>query len=519
VAKGEPARSLLDDLRRPEAYPAPRPARVTQVTTHISWVFLTDREVWKLKRPVDYGFVDYTTPARRRRCCEDEVRLNRRLAPDVYLGVVPVRLGPQGYGFGADGEIVDYAVRMRRLPDERSAAALLGRGALTAEHLTRLAARLARFFREAAPVPEWGALEAIRRNVTENFAQAEPFVDRFLSRGTFDAVRTWQLGFLEREPGRFRARVEEGRIRDGHGDLRLEHVYFEAADPLVIDCVEFNDRLRSGDTAGDVAFLAMELTARSRADLAELFLAAFALESDDHDLYGVVDFYAGYRAWVRGKVAAFLAADPSTPPEKAARKAEEARALFVLARSYAEGRTGAPPVVAVGGLIGSGKSTLAEALGRAAGTPVISSDRIRKALAGVRATERAPDGAYSAAFSVRTFGELFRRAAVVLESGRGVVLDATFRGRDLRLRARDLARRHGRRFLFAETVCDERTLRERLRRRAAAPSVSDAGEALLDRVRSEFEPVTELSVGEHVRIDTTGPRDAAIRTVLDALSS
>jgi uncharacterized protein len=519
VTKEAQVRSLLDDLRRPEAYPVPRPAQVSQVTTHISWVFLTDREVRKLKRPVDYGFVDYTTLEQRRRYCEDEVRLNRRLAPDVYLGVVPVRLGPLGHWFGAEGDIVDYGVRMRRLPDERSAAALLSRGALTPEDLTRLAARLARFFRDAAPAPESGALEAIRGHVTENFVQAEPFVGRFVSRDTFDAVRGWQLGVLEQHSGRFRGRVEQGRIREGHGDLRLEHVYFEDADPVVIDCVEFNARLRCGDAAGDVAFLAMELTARSRPDLAERFLAAFALESDDYDLYGVVDFYAGYRAWVRGKVAAFLAADPSTPPEKAVRKAKEAGTLFALARSYAEGRTAALAAVAVGGLIGSGKSTLAEALGRAMGVPVLSADRVRKALAGVRAIEPAPDRAYSAAFSARTFDELFRRAALVLDSGRGVVLDATFRARDLRVRARDLARHHGRRFLFAETVCDEATLRDRLRRRAAGPSVSDAGEGLLERIRAEFEPVAELGVREHVRIDTSGAPEAAVTAVLTCLQA
>jgi predicted kinase len=406
---------------------------------------------------------------------------------------------------------------MRRLADERSAEALLRRGALTSDHLARLAERLARFFVDAAPAPEAGAVERIRDNVVENFAQAEPFVGRFLSREIFDAVRAWQLGILERQAGRFRGRVEQGRIRDGHGDLRLEHVYFEETGPIVIDCVEFSERLRSGDAAADVAFLAMELTARSRADLAELFLAAFAREGDDHDLYGVVDFYAGYRAWVRGKIAAFLAADASTPREKAARKAEEARALFDLARAYAAARTGSAPVIAVGGLIGSGKSTLAEGVGRASGVPVISSDRIRKALAGLRPTERAPDGAYSAAFSARTFDELFRRAAVVLDSGRGVVLDATFRERALRLRARDLARRHGRRFLFAETACDEATLRERLRRRIVGPSVSDAGEALLERIRAEFEPVIELGAGEHVRVDTTGPPEAAVDAVLRGL--
>lgn len=515
-ASDEPARTMLEDLRSPAAYPAPRPSAVALITTHISWVFLTDREVWKLKRPVDYGFVDYTTLERRRRCCEDEVRLNRRLAADVYLGVVPVRLGPHGHWFGADGPIVDYAVRMRRLADECSAEALLRRDALTPDHLARLAERLARFFMDAAPTPEAGAIETVRANVVENFAQAEPFVGRFVSREVFDAVRAWQLGILERHADRLRGRVAQGRIRDGHGDLRLEHVYFEGAEPTIIDCVEFNERLRCGDAASDVAFLAMELAARSRADLAERFLAAFALEANDHDLYGVVDFYAGYRAWVRGKVAAFLAADRSTSRERAARKAEEARALFDLARSYTEARPGTPPVLAVGGVIGSGKSTLAEALGHATGVPVVSSDRVRKALAGVRATERAPESAYSAAFSARTFDELFRRAAAVLDSGRGVILDATFRERAHRLRARDLAQRYGRRFFFVETICDEATLRERLRRRAAGPSISDAGEALLDRVRAEFEPVTELGAGEHVPVDTTGPPEAALRKALQS---
>src|SRR5262245_53738121 len=191
LMKGEAGRSLLDDLRRPEAYPSPRPSQVTQVTTHISWVFLTDREVWKLKRPVDYGFVDYTTLERRRRCCEDEVRLNKRLAPDVYLGVVPVRHGPQGHWLGSGGPIVDYAVHMRRLPDDLSADALLRRGALGPPQLASLASRLARFFAGAAPAPAAGVTAVIRQNVAENFAQTESFVGRFVSRETFEAVRGW----------------------------------------------------------------------------------------------------------------------------------------------------------------------------------------------------------------------------------------------------------------------------------------------------------------------------------------
>jgi uncharacterized protein len=508
---------LLTDLARPDAYPAPPPTTIHAITTHISWVFITDHDVWKLKRPVDYGFVDYTSVERRRHFCHEEVRLNRRLAPDVYLDVVPVRLRDGFHSFASTGTIVDYAVRMRRLPEAASAESRLWLGALTHDDLARLAGRLAAFYATAAPASSAGSLDVLRANVEENFAQVRPFVGRFVESETFEAVRAWQLGILARNVKAFETRQLQGRIRDGHGDLRLEHVYFEGEQPIVIDTIEFNDRLRIADVAADVAFLAMELEARSRADLAASFLAAFARESDDYDLYAVVDFYLSYRAWVRGKVAAFLAADPSTESEKVARKAREAERLFALARTYSEPRADGGAVLAVGGLIGAGKSTLAHALGRSLGVVTIDSDRTRKALAGVAPTQPAPREAYTAAFTRRTYDELLRRADVVLSSGRGVILDATFRGRDLRLSARELARRHGRPFRFIEAMCDDDTVRARLRARAAGVSVSDATEDMLDRFRREFEPITELAPGEYVQICTTLSLPAQVERVRHTL--
>jgi aminoglycoside phosphotransferase family enzyme len=206
---------FLEDLSRPDAYPPPQPTRVTLITTHISWVFLTDHEVWKLKRPVDYGFLDYTTVDRRRHFCEEEIRLNRRLAPDVYLGVEPVRRDGDHYSFLAKGTIVDYAVRMRRLPDGASAEALLGRGALTHEHLSRLASQLAAFYAAAASAPTFGSLDILRVNVDENFAQVQPFVGRFVAPDTLWAVRAWQLGRLERDANEFETRRAQGRVREG----------------------------------------------------------------------------------------------------------------------------------------------------------------------------------------------------------------------------------------------------------------------------------------------------------------
>jgi uncharacterized protein len=519
---GPTSQPIVEALLRADAYPPPTPGRVDLVVTHISWVFLTDHDVWKVKRPVDYAFLDYTTLERRQHFCHEEVRLNRRLAPDVYLGVVPIRRGPAGPTLTGDGPIVDYAVHMRRLPDAASADALLRSGALTHDHLWLVATTLARFYAASPATAHYGAVETIGANVTENFDQVRPFVGRFLSAATFDAVRDWQVGFLKRHADRFQARIDRDRVRDGHGDLRLEHVYFEGPTPLVLDCIEFNERFRMGDVASDAGFLAMELDARARPDLAASFLGRFALESNDYDLYDVVGFYLSYRAWVRAKVAAFLAADPSTPGDKAARKAREASQLFTLAERYARAPAapGPPgPLVAVGGIIGTGKTVQAEALARALALPVVSSDRTRKWLAGVEPTERAPATAYEPDFSRRTFDEVFRRADVVLKSGRGVILDATFRGRDLRHRARELARQHGCRFLFVETTCDDATLRERLRRRAAGPSVSDATEPLLARMRAEFEPVTELLGAEHLAVRTTEPVATRVEAVRRALES
>jgi predicted kinase len=273
------------------------------------------------------------------------------------------------------------------------------------------------------------------------------------------------------------------------------------------------------DVASDVAFLAMELDARGRSDLAGSFLWRFALESNDYDLYDVVNFYLSYRAWVRALVATLLAADPSTPRDKAARKAAEASTLFRLAEGYTRPSAALAAVVAVGGLIGTGKTVLAEALALALGLPVVASDRTRKWLAGLAPIQPAPASAYTADFSRRTFDEMFRRAAVVLRSGRGVILDATFRGRDLRRRAQDLARQHERPFLFVETTCDEATIRERLRQRATRPSVSDATEPLLARMRAAFEPVTELDPGQHVIVRTTEPLRTLVETVQRRLAS
>jgi aminoglycoside phosphotransferase family enzyme/predicted kinase len=518
------ASELTLDLRRPEAFGAPRGEPVDFHMTHASWVFLTARDVWKVKRPVDLGFLDFRTIEARRRCCEDEVRLNRRLASDVYLGVETVRRGAAGHTLVGDGQIVDWAVHMRRLPEEASAAAMLARGALDASALELVATRLAAFLDEARVTPEFGSHALLTANVEENFAQVAPFVGDLVDGAVFEQVRAFQLEALTRRQQRFALRIGENRIREGHGDLRLEHIYLPPRSddagrrlppiPTIIDCIEFNERFRCGDGASEVAFLAMELEAERRPDLAAGFIARYAETSGDFGLYGVLDFYLSYRAWVRGKVAALVAGDPAAPAEARRLARAEAGRRFGLARAFAGTPVDRPFLIAVGGMIGTGKSTLAAALGRVLAVPVLASDRVRKQAAGLAPTARGGEDLYERARREQTYTIIVEKAGQVLETGRGVIVDATFSRRRWRELVAKAARAHDATFAFIEARCPEELLRQRLAARRDTASESDADDRLLAAFRRQYEPVGSAEPEPAFAADTSGSAEAAQSAVL-----
>jgi aminoglycoside phosphotransferase family enzyme/predicted kinase len=512
------AGALVRDLLCPEAYPPPLPSGIELRHTHASWVFLTEGEVWKVKRPVDYGFLDFSSPEKRRRCCEEEVRLGRRLAPDAYLGVAPLYAGPGGHAFVGPGPVVDHAVRMRRLPDGDSAAMLLAGGRLGPAHLERLAARLADFYAAQPLTPALGAPAVLAAHMEENHTQTAPFAGRFLDRDLLAQLHVWQRERMVALAPLLEARA--ARARDGHGDLRLEHVYFAGGDPAavrVIDPIEFNPRLRCGDPALDVAFLAMDLDSQHRSELAAWLLSSFARASNDYDFYPMLDLYLSHRAWVRAKVACFVAADARTAPAKVNRKAREAAAFLALATSYLRHPTSTASVIAVGGPIGAGKSTLAQALGLALELPVISSDPTRKHLAGIPATAPGDARLYTPEHTRRTYAELCRRAAAVVSSGRGVILDATFASPRTRAQALSIARAAGRPFRLVELDCDDEILRRRLGERVMGASESDARPDLLASFRQGYRPPTELHPHERVRVDGALPVEQLVRLVRAAI--
>lgn len=505
---------LQDDLVRP---------RRDLVETHISWVFMDEKQVWKVKKPVDLGFLDFTTAEKRRAACEAEVQLNSRLAKDVYLGVVPVTMSESGnHVFGGDEDrAVDWAVHMRRLPDVDRADVRIQEGRLTTVHVESVARQIAAFHasvRSDDETARFGTLEAIRDNVEENFAQTRESILEHLSLNEAKQIEHRQLRFLEDHADRFRARVATGRVRDGHGDLRLNQMYLdENGGARILDCIEFNERFRYADVCADVAFLAMDLAWNGRADLAEHFLAHYARASGDYDLYPLVDFYESYRAFVRGKVLSILARDPSATATARSEADRETRRFYLLALA-AEQRPVLPrAVVAVGGIIASGKSTVAAQLASEMGTAVVDTDRTRKNLLGIDPTTPVRDapwsGAYTPAMTENVYREVLRRANGVLESGRGVVLDASFSTRTQRDAAQRLAIAHEIPFFFVECRAHEAELRRRLADRERWEGVSDGRLEIFEAVAGKWEPANELDSSEHLVLDTTQPLERNIEVL------
>ncbi|WP_224982669.1 bifunctional aminoglycoside phosphotransferase/ATP-binding protein [Geomonas agri] len=500
---------LIKSLLEAPAYPEPT-AEVRLVETHVSFIFITDRFVYKVKKAVDYGFLDFTSLDRRRFYCGEEVRLNRRLCPEVYLGVVELREAPHGAAFHGSGKVIDYAVKMKRLPQERMLDQLLKDGSACDADMTRIAAAVASFHAAAERGPHiaaCGSPAIVGQNWEENFRQSAPFVGTTLQAGELAEIRQWVTAFLTSSEALFQARIADGFIRDCDGDLHSGNICL--TDPVCIfDCIEFNERFRYIDTAADLAFLLMDLEYAGRPELSRALLTAYCAASRDEAMTPLLDFYKAQRAFVRGKVTSLRLGQPGISPDESAAVMVAARRYFRLARGYALRHRLAPTLVLTCGLSGSGKSSLAAEISRELGLDLTRSDLVRKALAGVPAAGGERDAAYRAgiyteAMDRATYDALLSGAEQSLAAGRGVVVDATFQRRTDRERFAELAARLGVPLLVVETRCPEQVARERLERRRHDPTeVSDARWEHYQLQQAEFE---HPEPGQSVLIDSTLP--------------
>jgi hypothetical protein len=494
---------LIAALRDPESYPHPVDG-VEVIETHISWVLLAGAYAYKVKKPVRLPFLDFSTLEARRRYCEEELRLNRRTAPELYLEVVPISQTARGAAVAASGEPVEYAVKMRRFAFDALADDMAQRGALGPAQIDAIAAVLAGFHGaapRAAPAGAYGASAQIAAPAIGNFDQiAAPGAAAQLGR-----LRAWTEGECRRLQPVFAARLAGGQVRECHGDLHLGNIAFIDGRAVPFDCIEFDPALRWIDVASEVAFLVMDLRAHGLAGAGWRLLNDWLEATGDYAAVGVLRFYLVYRAMVRAKIAGLRNAPASFG------------SYLALAEQLATER--GPALVLMHGLSGSGKTTLAQALLEQLGAVRLRSDVERKRLHGIgdaraRSGGGLDAGIYSAAASARTYEHLAGLARAILQEGYPVVVDAAFLRRAERDRFRDLARSLGVPFLIAPCGASEETLLRRLAARAASASdASEADAAVLAHQRATAEPFAADEAGDVLAIDTAS--DAALRLGLD----
>ncbi|HUF80347.1 MAG TPA: AAA family ATPase, partial [Burkholderiales bacterium] len=518
------ARQLIDALQHPERYPHPV-ERVQVIETHISWVLLAGDFAYKIKKPVNLGFVDFSTLELRRRYCEEEIRLNSRLAPSIYLDAVAIRGAPERPAFTGHARIIEYAVRMRRFPDDALASRMLAAGRLTPAHVVQLAGRIADFHAVApvAPAAEpYGEPHTILRNALEN-------ITPILAHSALDEDRLklqalWQgtERHFELLHERFSERKRGGFVRECHGDLHLGNIALLGGEMSAFDGIEFNDHLRWIDVMNEIAFTVMDFTAHGRRDLASLFLNTYLERTGDYEGLAVLPYYTVYRALVRAKVECLRALAGG---DGSRRLPAEAGRYLDLAGTSVHPRK--PAVVIMHGLSGCGKTTVAAELMQSLGAIRIRSDIERKRLAGMEALARSPSGVgnglYDANATQATYDRLAQLARLILESGNPVIVDAAFLQCRHRNAMRALADEMHIPFSIVSLKAPGDALRERVARRAAAGS--DASDAGIDVLAHQFrtqEPLSESELLSTLTVDTSRPlasaewqacvRDLAART-------
>jgi uncharacterized protein len=482
--------------------------------THISVVFLAGDRALKCKKPIVLPFLDYGTPARRREMCEAEIRLGRRLAPSVYLGV---------RGISADGELtppedqraIDYLVEMRRYDEATTLAATLERGELRAPQIVELARLLQRFHDGCHPMPAAGA-RWIELEVMRNLQELLELAELRAERTRIHALGHFISEFARTHEELFDARARAGLVRECHGDLRAEHVVLEPDEMSVVDCVEFDLALRTLDVADDLAFLVMDMTALGGERFADVLLAEYRAAGGDTGPDALVAFFAVHRALIRAKV--LLVRAGQHPPGSAEHGHAEAQAreLIGLAERFAW-RARLPLAIIVCGVPASGKSTLAAALAERAGLPRISSDLVRKADAGVAPTARAPAPVYDETISRATYAELGDRALHAIQRDGGAIVDATFRRRADRQAFAD-AFDEAARVVFVECVVPVDVLRRRACERDRDPHrVSDASLEVVLREAQRWQALDEVPAERHLLMRSDRPVGRILQDLADLL--
>lgn len=496
---------LIREMLRPAFYPHPTAEPIKLLQTHISWVLLTGDYAYKVKKPVNLGFLDFSTLEGRRQFCQEEVRLNRRGAPELYLDVLAVTRDDAGrLGLGGAGNVVEYAVKMRQFPQECLCRAMLERGALDDHHVRQLARTIAEHHGGAgtnAYIASFGEPERLRESIELMYHATQRFIGGGgpQSPAQFEATKQFTDGFLSDRSDLLLERARGGHVRECHGDLHLNNICFWEDRVLLFDCIEFSEPLRFVDTAYDTAFTVMDFEAHGRAELGNSFLNAYHEQTGDWEALRVLPLYLCRQAYVRAKVNSIRAEELAADAEGRRKAFDDASRYYTVAWSYTRPRRGR--MVIMSGLSGSGKSTMAHHLAGRIGAVHIRSDAVRKHLAYVSLNEPGGDELYSSDMSRQTYARLIELGASLAGDGYFVILDAKFDRGVNRTAALGAAHAHGVPCQIVHCTAPTEVLRERLLARRG--DVADATADLLHQQTADWDEFSDAERPLVTEVDTS----------------
>lgn len=505
--------ALIQQMSQPEFYPHPvtEPIRVMQ--THVSYVLLTGNYAYKVKKPVNFGFLDYSTLEKRHHFCQEELRLNQRTAASLYLEVVAIQQQGETYTLDGEGEVVEFAVKMVQFPQESLLSALYERGELTQDLICELAATVAAFHQKAATsdhIRSYGQISQIRAAFDENYEQTVGYIGGPQTQQQFDQTKAYTDAFFVTQQPLFQQRLEQNWIRACHGDLHLNNICYWQSQLYLFDCIEFNEPFRYVDVMYDLGFVVMDLLAKDCPHLANTFMNHYVEQTGDWEGLRLLPLYISRQAYVRAKVTSFLLDDPAVDGATKQAASDRAAQYYRLAWSTVQTQSG--HLYLMTGLSGSGKTTTARELAARTSAVHIRSDAVRKHLAGVSLTEKGGDDLYTPAMSQKTYDRLLALGLSLAQQGFTVVLDAKYDRQNLRQQVVDQARASGIPLTIVQCTAPQNVLEARLNARSG--DIADATVEVLRQQR--LDPLTAVEQALAVNIDTTADVAQQITAIVES---